>query len=232
MTTYEQKYMKYKYKYQNLKQSLKLDRMTDGLQLGGAKCKQMAQYCDVADKLVYIGEFSVTDKIIAGESWNLELNMPKGVYKAYKSYHDLIIVHTSNKNKINKKYLHNKIFNVIGDVGVDGGTFGFYDSGEIYKLTPKKNNTIGGPTMPFFMIPDGKNDSLVTIDALMDFSNHKKENHKKENHKKGNNRKTIFGVQSYTGTGDGFFKCLINKKEGMALLLGHESPHPEHEHGH
>ncbi len=187
----ENKYIKYKTKY--------------------IKCKNLASYSDVADNITHIGSFVTTGKIIAGESWNLELDLPKGVYNAYKSNNDLIIIHESNKNKINKSYLLNKVFNIVGDVGVDVGTYGFYDSGFIYKLIPKENNAIGGPTMPFFRIPKGKNQVIVTSNSKSDFKIDKKYNN------------VIFGVQSYTGTGDGFFKCLINKKENIALLLAHQT---------
>jgi hypothetical protein len=176
MTDYEQKYMKYKSKYNTLKIK--------------KKCKNLAMYSDVTDNIVYIGEFMVTDRVIAGESWNLILDMSKGLYKAYKSNNDLIIVHEDNKNKINKKYLLNKIFNVVGDVGVDVGTFGFYDS----IIASNKNNSIGGPTMPFFKMPNDVEYRMVTF----------------------NNR--IIGVQKNTSCGDGFFKCLVN--DGIALLLG------------
>ncbi len=175
------------------------------------KCPNLASYSDVAENIYHVGSFATTDKIIAGESWNLELDMPTGIYNAYKSNKDLLIVHESNKSKINKDYLLNKIFTVVGDVGVDVGTFGFYDSGFIYKLIPKENNTIGGPTIPFFEIPEGKNETIVTSNST---ANIKIDNKYKN---------VMFGVQSYTGTGDGFFKCLLNKKENIALLLAHET---------
>ena len=173
---YHKKYLKYKFKYNTLKNT--------------KKCNNLAMYSDVSDNIVYIGEFMVTDKVITGESWNLILDMPKGLYKAYKSNNDLIIVHKSNKNKINKDYLLNKIFNVVGEVGVDTGIFGFYDS----VISVKKNNVIGGPDIPFFEMPIDVEYRMVSV----------------------NNK--IVGVQMRTGCGDGFFKCLGN--DGIGVLLG------------
>lgn len=170
MINYGHKYIKYKTKYNCLK-----------------KTNNYASYSDVKD-VKYIGSFTVTGTIIAGETWTIVLDMLPGLYSAYISNHDLIIVHESNKNVINKEYLKDKIFEVVGDVGVDYGTFGFYDS-----IIKEQDNVIGGPTIPFYEIPEGKDYSLKT-----------------------------FGVQSNTGTGDGFFKCLVDKKMGIAILLSHE----------
>jgi hypothetical protein len=203
MIDYHHKYIKYKSKYQQIKQIVPLNRIPNGLQLGGCTTDktQYAFYTDVANILIHIGKFNVNNKIIAGESWNLELDLPKGMYDAYKSNFDLIIVHESNPNQITKKYLSNKIFQIVGDVGVDAGTFGFYDTGEIYKLISKKNNLIGGPNMPFFDI------GLDTTDQIV----------------KSKQTNLPFGVQSRTDDGDGFFKCLIGKKYGIGILLAHNT---------
>ena len=193
MIDYQYKYIKYKSKYQRLKHNFMHGGNSDDI--------KVVKYGEVSDNIPHVGKFMVTDKIIAGESWNIELDMPKGLY-------DLIIVHENNKNKINKDYLFDKIFDVIGDVGVDGGTFGFYDSGIIYKIIPKKDNLIGGPTIPSFNMPDGKNDSLVKSNMITDSEAKKKY------------KNLTFGVMSYTDTGDGFFKCITNKADGIAILLG------------
>lgn len=198
MIDYHHKYIKYKSKYRLLRQIVPLNRMPDGSQLGGctADKTQYASYTDVADILIHIGKFNINNKIIAGESWNLELELPKGMYDAYKSNFDLIIVHESNTNKITKEYLSNKIFRIVGDVGVDTGTFGFYDT-----LIPKKNNLIGGPDIPFFDI------GLDTTDQIV----------------KSKQTNLPFGVQSRTDDGAGFFKCLIGKKYGIGILLAHNT---------
>lgn len=217
MINYNDKYIKYKSKYIELKNN----SMYGGL----AKCKSLVKYGEVSDNIKYIGKFMATDKIIAGDSWNLDLDMPSGMYSAYKSKYDLIIVHESNKNKINKNYLFDKIFNIIGDVGVDLGAYGFYDSGLINKIIPKKDNIMGGPDIPFFPMPNKKSDMMVSTNMINSkLKDYWIEEEDLDRALKIKNKypNLTFGVKSETGTGDGFFKCIANKTDGIAILLGHE----------
>jgi hypothetical protein len=213
---YNYKYKKYKLKYTELK---------NNSMRGGGGCGSLIKYGEVSNNIKHIGNFAVTDKILAGDSWNLELDMPRGMYSAYKSKYDLIIVHENNKNKINKNYLFDKIFNIIGDVGVDVGAYGFYDSGLINKIIPKKDNIMGGPDIPFFPMPDNKNDTMINMymvnPKLKDYWLEEEDFARALRIKKKYPDLT-FGVKSETGTGDGFFKCITNKTDGIAILLAHE----------
>lgn len=218
MIDYNGKYIKYKSKYIELK--------NNSIHGGSStKCGSLVKYGEVSDNIKYIGDFIVTDKILAGDSWNLELDMPHGMYSAYKSKRDLIIVHENNKNKINKNYLFDKIFNIIGDVGVDVGAYGFYDSELINKIIPKKDNIMGGPDIPFFPMPDNKIDVMISTNMinskLKDYWL-EKEDVDRALKIKNKYPNLTFGVKSNTGTGDGFFKCIANKTDGIAILLAHE----------
>jgi hypothetical protein len=179
---------------------------------GNVEAPIKVQYSDASDNIEHIGQFQVNGKILAGEAWNLELNLPKGIYNAYKSNNDLIIVHEGNANKFDKRYLEEIIFDVAGDIGVDTGKYGFYDDASIYKIIPKKSNLIGGQNIPSFDIPENVNQTLVTFNMLSD----------EDLSNKHKNDKTIFGAITYNGTGDGFFKCLVNDTHRIAVILGHE----------
>jgi len=222
MSDYKYKYNKYKHKCLKLKSTgchnYNLNNVIGGSydmkSRSNMKSKSSVLYNDVANNVINIGKFAIVDnKIIAGESLNLVLEMPKGEYNAYKSNNDLIIVHETNKNKINKEYLEKINFNIVGEIGVDVGKFGFFDFG-IAK--DNYNKSFFGVTIPFFNLPKDKDYSLISSHMIADYSTETEKHHLANKY-----QNKVFGVQSYTGIGDGFFTCIMSEEDKIAVLLGH-----------
>ncbi len=192
---YEQKYHKYKAKYLAL---------TNPMKGGSGKIETIT--IPNPKKLNKIGSFEVKDKLVIGEFDYEELkNMKKGIYNAYNVNGNLLVCHnsknisTSNINKI-------KFTNNDNGVGVDGGTFGFFDLSTVNKIKDleekiKKNkptkkkvkkNDRSLPLVNFTYKQDrdGKLVTINDIDTRVEINN-----------------KEPFGVMMTTGSGDGLLCC-------------------------
>jgi hypothetical protein len=142
-----------------------------------------------------IGEFKLDNELIVGESdYDIIHDMKKGAYTAYAYGDDLIIAHGTKK--LTKNDIPKLKWKYAGaTVGVDGGTFGFFDSS-----VGSQDGAI--PIMD--MDADAYHDGIIL--NTTDFRN-------------GGCDEEDVGVMKFTGSGDGLFYSFKNGNT-MALLKG------------
>ena len=161
-----------------------------------------------------IGQMKIESNIVVGEfSYsppNGFMQYKKGTYFVYKIDDNLVL----SKSNLTKKNILDTTWSYTGtSVGVDGGTFGFWDLKYVKALNDfdrKKTKINNIKQIPY---PDSyiQDTAFVKIGDL-------------ENYKKyceyGFDEKKIIGVLSPTGIGDGIFDCFEDGKKSILLLLG------------
>lgn len=168
-----------------------------------------------------IGTFQVKGPIVVGDTDYQEVKvkgngMKKGLYAAYKVGDNLVISHEKSNIDLKKLSSYNWSHSGAG-VGVDGGTFGFFDKSivdKINKLTGRNGNNlppIEYPSYDYFIVNTNLSDinkplpkSLQNID---------------------------YGVISGTGTGDGVFECYTLGNDNAVLIGGYTMGELEQEGG-
>ena len=142
-------------------------------------------------KLIKIGKFNVKSKVVVGDIYYEITNLIKGTYYAYWSRHNLIIVHESVKNlgKIDLEWQKTSI-----SVGVDSGTFGFYDLNTVEHI----KKMLGGKRIMKNELPMNKfimkESYIVEPNMIEDVESDDKKFMKEK-----------YGVRGSTHGGDGYF---------------------------
>jgi len=161
-----------------------------------------------------IGQMKIESNIVAGEFFYSPPNgftqYKKGTYFVYKIDDNLVL----SKSNLTKKNILDTTWSYTGtSVGVDGGTFGFWDLKYVKALNnfDRKKTKINSMRQIPYLDSYIKDTTFVKIGGL-------------ENYKKyceyGFDEKKIIGVLSPTGTGDGIFDCFEDRKKSILLLLG------------
>lgn len=170
-------------------------------------------------KLKKIGSFNVTGDVGVGDTYYKRLNLKKGIYDAYKIDDNLMII--SSNIKVDKNYIYDIDWSKSCTIGVDTGTFGFFDTNivdqlikitdEIHNYKSKKNNKYV-PELDYTSFT--KDESIITtrqIAGVIDEDLPEKLINLK------------FGVISETGIGDGWFNCYTNGNNKALLIGGYTS---------
>lgn len=160
-------------------------------------------------KLTKIGKFNVNSKVIVGDVIYSITDLIKGTYKAYRSAHNLLIVHESvdSVKNIDFEWIKTKYI-----IGVDTGQFGFYDLDTVQYinklLSEKMKNSL--PTLKY----NSKTDRIINPSMVENLNEIDKKFMKNK-----------YGVVGSTHGGDGFFNMYIPKDKNLsqkiALLAGY-----------
>lgn len=161
-----------------------------------------------------IGQLKIESNVVVGELFfgpqNGFTRYKKGIYYVYRVDDNLVL----SKSNLTSKNILDKIWTYTGtSVGVDGGTFGFWDLKYLKALNEfdRKNKKIRDKSMiPLFDLYP----SNVTFVKIQDLDN------AKEYIEYGFDGKKIIGVLSSTETGDGTFDCFEDTSKSILLLLG------------
>jgi hypothetical protein len=174
--------------------------------------------------VTYIGDFYVEGSVVVAEGdWDVIENLAPGWYGAFRVDDNLMIVHESdpmfNEVELTPQAVRRVAWTNSGaGVGVDGGTFGFFDK-DVIDLLNNGNAKLDSNDLLFYVkFKDGKDfDGIIVnkdniemisgdLSPLTDFE------------------ESSFGVMAGTGTGDGGFSAYIElTSKGTptkALLLG------------
>lgn len=144
--SYYDKYIKYKSKYLALKnqQAGGKSKCSKGAICSGEQLMEFMGKMKMANvpaaiklfpkKFNKIGSFNVKDKVVIGDTdYTVIPGLKPGLYNAYAVDDNLVI----SKKPLAKSNFKNMVFSISGkSVGVDSGTFGFYDS----KIVNKNND--------------------------------------------------------------------------------------------
>lgn len=201
---YRHKYIKYKIKYIQLKQSYQLGGKSKTAKNKFQSNKSITTYeltltdepksLKLTDLQTFkkIGSFNADNGIVIGEFDFTKLpTMKNGVYNAYKVNNSLLIAH--NDVDLTKNKLSKIIFKNSGKgVGVDGGTFGFYDADIV-------NNKNKYPDINVKKYPD--NGIIIKENDIIGYKKSDKP----------------IGVLMTTSVGDGGFTAYLNNNS-IALL--------------
>lgn len=169
-----------------------------------------------------IGTINIDDELAYGEVDYSSINVKKGLYNIYK-INDCLVLSLSS-NTLTKDLLKTVEFTDTSDgVGVDGGTFGFFDKKSLDLIDAKGNVPIFEAKIYLEEIKTPKNiiekkwydltydvGFLVKYKYIEDFK--KIQNNIDEN--------KIIGVMMNTGTGDGYFPLYENKEKNIYMLMG------------
>ena len=154
-----------------------------------------------------IGDFEIKKTAVIGENDWSEINLSPGMYSAYKVDDNLMVMKSKLGKPDKKEIIKWKWQHSGSGVGVDGGTFGFFDLATIEKLTKDQCDN----NLPMFNVKF-KNFANGT---LIDGKNIPAEQLNGEKRNKFN----AFGVMMDTGTGDGGFECYVIDDD-KAILIG------------
>lgn len=169
-----------------------------------------------------IGEFDIGTTVVIGEMYYTPKKgfpkFKKGKYYIYKIDDSLLL----SKNKIDKDDIKGVLWKNTGHgVGVDGGTFGFWDLkylealGEYDKSLPKNKRRPYSTGIPYYRRIWNKSNLGDTL-----FIKIKNLENAKLYIEGGFDGEQVIGVVGSTGTGDGSFSCYADPKNNMLLLLG------------
>lgn len=163
-------------------------------------------YFNKIRKFKKVGMVNMTGKIGVGD-WDYRLlNLIPGIYNIYLIDDNLAIFHSDIT--INKELLKDIEWVKKYDIGVDGGTYGFYDVDIIKKI----NKIYNMPTNSMPLISLAK-DTYNANTKYIESPNRSISLPKELNNYK-------FGAMNQTGTGDGSFLCLVSDNNKAVLLGG------------
>ena len=174
-----------------------------------------------------IGKIQIKSKIVVGEfSYSPNNGFPKfgkGNYYVYSLDDNLVI----SKLNLTKSDIVKTVFKYTdASVGVDVGTFGFWDKIYIDELIKVEQELYSGSksgkrksksifkSIPYNHSPELAINQDVVFVTIKDFQN------AKEYIDYGFDEDQVVGVIGNTGTGDGYFHCYSDSKNTMLLLLG------------
>ncbi|AYV75199.1 MAG: hypothetical protein Terrestrivirus1_73 [Terrestrivirus sp.] len=169
-----------------------------------------------------IGKIDIGDKLAYGEIDYSSIDVKKGSYDIYKINDNLIL--SLSSNTLTKDLLKDIQFtNTSEGVGVDGGTFGFFDEKSLDLIDSKGNVPIFEEKIYLEEIKTPKDiiekkwyDLTYNIGFLVKYKYI--EDLKKIQNNIDENK--IIGVMMNTGTGDGFFPLYENKEKNIYMLMG------------
>jgi hypothetical protein len=199
------------------------------------KYKKDVMIINKIKKLIHLGSFTVTDKVVVGDTTIQTLNLKSGVYDAYRVDDSLMIVNRSYKGKVDKKSIGKwRWKDTHITVLVDSGYFGFYNLETVNLLNrydvklSKRERKISKSVEKLIMnsIPTPFYEMLwkkkVSYDAYMIKGKHVGIKNVRDilPDKLLN---TVYGVIGGTLTGDGYFKCYTVNRDRSILIGGFNS---------
>lgn len=174
-----------------------------------------------------VGKMRVTADLVVGDTdYTVVDNMKKGIYNVYLVDDNLVVVHESHKPELSVEELEQIVFKYSGvGVGVDSGSFGFYDSGALSEIITSND-------IPNIFFNENKLDKIlknnfygVTISDLLEargetyYPERLVKLTSKAKDKILNKYTDNVGFIAQTITGDGGFDCYINNND-IAILIG------------
>jgi len=218
---YKHKYLKYKAKYLQFKGGKIADEKvisfipsTYHLTLNGllnADQDKKDIQLDKTKNILFLCELNVIKCLVIGDTdYSILPNMKTGIYKVYLADDNLVVVHESKSFDLD--IFRSLIFKSSGGVGVDSGTFGFFDGGIFSEIADKKpikkkfDNDI-----PYAEFDIKKLEKYKYLSMTANQYTDDKEIIKKY--------LGIVGVITSTISGDGGFDCYISD-DNVAILIG------------
>jgi len=173
-----------------------------------------------------IGTIDINDKLAYGEVDYSSIDAKKGSYDIYRVNDSLVL--SLSSNALTKDLLKGIEFIDTSDgVGVDGGTFGFFDEKSLDLIDSKGNVPIFEPKIYLEEIKTPKNiiekkwyDLTYDVGFLVKFKYIEDFKKSQNNNKTNIDENKIIGVMMNTGTGDGYFPLYENKEKNIYMLMG------------
>lgn len=175
-------------------------------------------------ELKKIGKIDIDGKLAYGEVDYSSIDVKKGLYDIYKV--DDCLVLSLSTNPQTKDSLKDITFTDTSEgVGVDGGTFGFFDTKSLDAIKSEGNVPIFEAKIYLEEIKTPKNviekkwyDLTYDVGFLVKYKY--TEDFKKQGNKYDIDENKIIGVMMNTGTGDGSFPLYENKQKNIYMLMG------------